>query len=96
MSWHELLADSGVASTRQLLAVISRRHLRTLVDSGRLIRVQHGIYAAVAPDHLARLRAMDLRIGERAVACLHTAATLYGFDTDPDTRLHILDPGRPI
>ncbi|MBI5738774.1 MAG: type IV toxin-antitoxin system AbiEi family antitoxin domain-containing protein [Mycolicibacterium neoaurum] len=93
MSWHELLADSGVASTRQLLAVISRRHLRTLVDSGRLIRVQHGIYAAVAPDHLARLRAMDLRIGERAVACLHTAATLYGFDTDPDTRLHILDPG---
>lgn len=93
MSWHEVLADSGVASTRQLLAVISRRHLRTLVHNGQLIRVQHGIYAAVAPDHLARLHAMDLRIGERAVACMHTAAALYGFDTDPDARLHILDPG---
>jgi hypothetical protein len=93
MSWRDAFSDSGVASSQQLLTLISRGQLRTLVLRGQLIRVQHGIYAAAAPDHFSRLAAMDLRTGERTVACMNTAAALYGFDTDPDGLLHILDPG---
>lgn len=93
MSWRDAFSDSGVATSQQLLALISRKQLRTLVLRGQLIRVQHGIYAPAAPDHLSRLAAMDLRTGERTVACMNTAAALYGFDTDPDGLLHILDPG---
>jgi hypothetical protein len=93
MSWREALASTGVASSQQLLTLISRKQLRTLILRGQLIRVQHGIYAAAAPDHFSRLAAMDLRTGERTVACMGTATALYGFDTDPDGLLHILDPG---
>jgi hypothetical protein len=93
MSWRDAFSDSGVASSQELLTLISRKQLRTLVLRGQVVRVQRGIYAAAAPDHFSRWAAMDLRIGERTVACMNTAAALYGFDTDPDGLLHILDPG---
>lgn len=93
MSWRDAFSDSGVVSSQQLLTLVSRKQLRTLVLRGQLVRVQRGIYAAAAPDQFSRLAAMDLRIGERTVACMNTAAALYGFDTDPDGLLHILDPG---
>ncbi|OBB19628.1 hypothetical protein A5761_00290 [Mycolicibacterium setense] len=91
---HDLfIANGGVATTRQLLAVLSPKALEVAVRAGRLIRVRRGVYALNPPDVSARLAALDLALGQHIVACMHTAAQLYGFDTETDGRLHIVDPG---
>ena len=51
------------------------------------------MYAAAQPDLLTRLRALDLVVGSHIVACLQTAAELYGFNTDQEPTVHVLDPG---
>ncbi len=86
-------ANGGVATTQQLLAVMSRKALEVAVRAGRFVRVRRGIYAMGPPGMAARLAALDLASGTHIVACMHTAAEMYGFDTEPDNRLHILDPG---
>ena len=53
----------------------------------------HGVYSARPPDTTSRLRALDLLSDVPIVACMNTAAAMYGFDTEPDDRTHILDPG---
>lgn len=83
----------GFATTAQLLTVMTRQQLDVRVRSGVLVRVWHGVYGTVEPDLLGRLRALDLFMGERAVACLGSAARLYGFDTENTTAVHVLDPG---
>lgn len=90
----QLLAlHGGLATTRQLLEIITRDQLDWQVKSGHLIRLRRGIYAAGVPDTLVRLQALDLHLGQEAVACLGTAAGLYGFDTESVTAVHVLDPG---
>lgn len=42
---------------------------------------------------MGRLAALDVFMGQRAVACMGTAASLYGFDVENTTALHVLDPG---
>ncbi|MGV9801158.1 type IV toxin-antitoxin system AbiEi family antitoxin domain-containing protein [Mycobacterium sp. NPDC003449] len=97
MTLDEVFArNGGVATTQQLLAVMSYRTLARRVRDGRVFRVVHGVYAQHPPDTSARLAALDLMTGTRVVACLQTAAELYGFNTEPDGRLHILDPGLRI
>lgn len=86
-------ANGGVATTRQLLAVLSRKTLEYAVGSGKLIRVRRGVYAPMQPDVGTSLAALDLAADARVVACMQTAAEMYGFDTESDDRLHILDPG---
>lgn len=86
-------ANGGVATTKQLLAVMSPKTLEYAVRAGKLIRVRRGIYALRLPDVSLRLSALDLVCQVRVVACMQTAAEMYGFDIDPDERLHILDPG---
>jgi hypothetical protein len=86
-------ANGGVATTRQLLTVLSRKGLEVTVRAGRLVRVRRGVYAMQWPDVPARLAALDLASGTHIVACMHTAAEMYGFGTESDDRLHILDPG---
>jgi hypothetical protein len=86
-------ANGGVATTQQLLAVMSRKALEVAVRAGRFVRVRRGIYAMGPPGMAARLAALDLASGTHIVACMHTAAEMYGFDTESDNRLHILDPG---
>ena len=88
-----LQASGGMATTSQLLTVVSRKRLAGLVKSGSLIRVCHGVYAASEPDVLSKLAALDLLAAQPIVACMSTAAALYGFDTESTRRLHILDPG---
>lgn len=88
-----LLAGGGLATRSQLLTVISPKRLAGFVQSGRLIRVYHGVYAASEPDVFGKLAALDLVAGRPIVACMDTAAALYGFDTENTSRLHILDPG---
>lgn len=81
------------ATTRQLLASMSRNALAGHVRAGRLVRVCHGVYAPPGSDLLDRLAALDLIAREPMVACLGTAGALYGFDTENTSRLHVLDPG---
>lgn len=83
----------GFATTQQLLAVMTRQQLDVQVRNGRLIRVWYGVYAAAPPDLMGRLAALDVFMGGRAVACLGTAAALYGFDFENTTAIHVLDPG---
>lgn len=91
---HDLVTEAGgLATAEQLEAVMSRRMIRTHIRAGHLIRVCHGVYAVSPPDVVARLRALDLMVGRTMVACLATAASLHGFDTEHDERLHVLDPG---
>lgn len=86
-------AGGGYASTATLLQIITRQQLDVLVSKRELMRVWHGVYAMAEPDYLGRLISLDTYIGQPAVACLGTAAKLYGFDTEGTTAIHILDPG---
>jgi hypothetical protein len=86
-------AGGGFATTAQLLRVMTRQQLDVQVRNGGLVRVWHGVYAANEPNLLGRLAALDLFMGNRAVACMGTAAALYGFDVENTAALHVLDPG---
>jgi hypothetical protein len=83
----------GFATTQQLLAVMTRDQLRAYVQNGGLVRVWYGVYAATEPDLIGRLGALDVFIGQSAVACMGTAAGLYGFDLENTDAVHVLDPG---
>ena len=88
-----LLARGGLATTAELLTVTTRKRLAGFIKAGRLIRVCHGVYALDEPDIVGKLAAFDLVAGQPIVACMGTAAALYGFDTENTSRVHILDPG---
>jgi Transcriptional regulator, AbiEi antitoxin len=85
--------NGGLATTEQLLAVMSRKSLAAHVRAGAIVRVWHGVYALEKPGTIGRLAALDLMTGKSIVACMGTAAKLYGFDTEKDDRIHVLDPG---
>ncbi|MBV5241923.1 MULTISPECIES: type IV toxin-antitoxin system AbiEi family antitoxin domain-containing protein [Mycolicibacterium] len=90
---------NGYATTAALLDVMSRQQLDGLVRRRELVRVWHGVYAVAQPDSRGRLNSLDAFLGQHAVACLGTAASLYGFDTEATETVHILDPGarvRPV
>lgn len=82
-----------LATTAQLLTVMTRQQLDVQVKKGSLVRVWRGVYARKQPDLLGRLAALDLFMGQGAVASMGTAAALYGFDTENTTAVHVLDPG---
>jgi len=83
----------GLATTGELLTVMTRQQLDVQVRKGGLIRVWRGVYSVAQPDLLMRLRALDLLIGGHAVACMHTAAALYGFCVEKHDSVHVLDSG---
>jgi hypothetical protein len=87
-------AAGGYATTKELLTVMTRQQLDVQVRKGGLVRVWHGVYAGTTPSMMGRLKALDIFIGTPAVACLGTAAALYGFDVENTTTIHVLDPGR--
>lgn len=94
MTLDEVFAlNNGVATTKQLLAVMTYRTLARRVRDGEIVRVWHGVYSLGSPDTARRLRALDLLSETTIVGCLGTAAQLYGFDTENTVRTHILDPG---
>jgi hypothetical protein len=86
-------ANGGLATTQQLEALMSHKTLRSLVRAGTITRVWHGVYSQRPPDDHGRLAALDLVAGRPIVACMNTAADLYAFNTEPDDRIHILNPG---
>ena len=87
------MVDGGFATTAQLLTTMTRQQLDVQVRKGGLIRVWYGVYSTAPPDLRGRLTALDLFMGRRAVACLGTAAALYGFDVENTSAIHVLDPG---
>ena len=87
---------AGLATTAELLNAMTRKQLDAAVRRGRLIRVWHGVYSTIEPDLMTRLCALDLVIDGHAVACLHTAATLYGFGVHDSPAVHVLDPGNGL
>ena len=94
MSLHDLFAaQTGFATTEQLLAEMSYRTLVRRIRDEKLFRVWRGVYAERPPTTIDRLCALDLVTGKSLVACMHTAAELHGFTVENDSRVHILDPG---
>ena len=83
----------GIATTAQLLTVMTRQQIDVQVKKGNLFRVWRGVYAREAPDLLGRLAALDAFMGQKAICCMGTAAALYGFDVQSTTAVHVLDPG---
>lgn len=88
-----LQARGGIATTTQLLADMTHQQLDAQVRKGGLVRVWSGVYTTRTPTTADRLAALDLLMGQEAVACLGTAAALYGFDTESTTAVHVLDDG---
>ncbi len=88
-----MTAAGGFATTAQLLTVMTRQELDVQVRKGALLRIWYGVYALTEPDLLGRLAALDLFMGQPAVACMGTAARLYDFDTENTCAVHVLDPG---
>lgn len=83
----------GVATTQELLKVMTRDQLDWQVRRGGLQRVWHGVYAAGQLDLRGRLAALDVFLGAEVVACMGSAAAIYGFDVENTTAVHVLDPG---
>lgn len=85
-------SQHGVATTAQILAVTSRRHLETLLSCSAVERIWHGVYSVGGRETDQLLRGLDLACGEALAICLGTAAQAFGFDTENTTELHVLNP----
>jgi hypothetical protein len=85
-------SQGGVATTAQILRVVSRRHLHTLMDCYVVERIWHGVYSIGPADNARRLRGLDLACGDVVASCLGTAAHAFGFDTENTADLHVLNP----
>lgn len=73
---------------------MTRQQLDVHVSNGRLTRIWYGVYATAEQDLRGRLAALDVFMGGGpAIACLGTAAALYGFDSENTADIHVLDPG---
>ncbi len=91
---HDLLdLAEGFATAGQLLTVMTRKQLDAFVRSGDLVRIWYGVYGLAEPTMTDRLHALGLVMTEEPVACLGTAAALYGFDVQGTTAIHVFDPG---
>lgn len=84
----------GIVSTNQVAALCGTTGLARLLSYRVLTAVWQGCYSTVAGPlgPAALLTAAALSLDRPVVGCLHTAAALYGFDTVPDQRVHILGP----
>lgn len=89
----ELLdAGGGVATSGALLKVLSRSQLDIAINRGDLLKVWTGVYTDGDVDTYTRLRGLDLRADTPVAICLDTAAAAFGFDTEGDDDLHVLNP----
>ena len=91
-----LAAGDGVATSGDLLKVLSRSQLDIRIRRGELVKVWTGVYTDGDVDTLTRLRGLDLRAGTTVAICLSTAAAAYGFDTEEDDDIHVLTPPRHL
>lgn len=65
-----------------------------MMECAAVERIWRGVYGREIADEGLRLRGLDVSCGEEVVMCLGTAARAYGFDTEADPTLHVLNPLR--
>jgi hypothetical protein len=87
-----LEAQGGVVTSAQALDHLTRRGLESDLKYGVLQQLWYGIYGRGEITDALRLRGLDLATGTTVATCLSTAADAYGFDTEQDTHLHVLNP----
>jgi hypothetical protein len=81
-----------VATSAQIHEILSRGAFQRHLRRGDIVKVWPNIYSLGEPDNRTKLHGLDLRCGEQVAVCLHTAAQVYGFSTEPATALHVLNP----
>jgi hypothetical protein len=86
-------AQGDVVTSAQALTHLTRRGLEADLQCGVLQQVWYGIYGRGELTDALRLRGLDLATGTTIAVCLSSAAALYGFDTEGDKDLHVLNPG---
>jgi hypothetical protein len=84
--------QGGVVTSAQALRFLTRRGLEAHLKSGELQRVWHGIYGRGEATTALRLRGLDLAAGTTVAACMGTAASAFGFDTERTADVHVLNP----
>lgn len=90
-------AQGGVVTSAQALAHLTRRGLESEVKTFALHNIWRGIYGRGEVNMGLRLSGLDLAVGTRIAMCMGTAAAAYGFDTERDADLHVLNPvGRQL
>ncbi|WP_328352222.1 hypothetical protein OG976_19350 [Mycobacterium sp. NBC_00419] len=90
-------SQGGVATTAQILALVSRRQLEMMLECAAVERLWRGVFCRGATDDQLRLRGLDLLCGEKVAICMATAASAYGFDVQGAPDLHVLNPvGRQL
>jgi hypothetical protein len=87
-----LTAQGGVVTSAQALTHLTRRALEADLKCGVLQKVWYGVYSRCEISDGVRLRGLDLATGTTIAVCLSTAAAVYGFDTERDRYLHVLNP----
>jgi len=85
-------AQGGVATSGQILAIVSRYQFEAVLKTRHLERLWHGVYVLGEPTDETRLRGLDLLCGTPVPVCMSTAAALFGFDTEQPADLHVLNP----
>lgn len=84
--------QGGVATSAQVLGLLTRRGLQTALDYGSIERLWHGVYSRADPDRNTMLRGLDLSCQAMVPSCMGTAAAAFGFDTEEPPDLHVLSP----
>jgi hypothetical protein len=84
--------QGGVATSRQILAAISRYEFESVLKTKHVERIWQGVYCLGEPTDEQRLRGLDLASGTTIPICLSTAAAVFGFDTEQTPDLHVLNP----
>lgn len=85
-------AQGGVVTSAQALTHLTRRGLESALNYGVLQKIWYGVYGRGELTTALRLRGLDLVAGTKVAVCLNTAAEVYGFDTERDPPLHVLNP----
>jgi hypothetical protein len=87
-----LTTQGDVVTSDQVLNYLTRRGLEADLKCGVLQKLWYGVYCRGETTDALRLRGLDLATGSTVAVCLSTAAAIYGFDTELDTYLHVLNP----
>ena len=86
------VAQEGMVLGSQMAELYGKKRALALTRHGPLIRLWRNAYAL--PQYTSsvrtRLLAAELTLGHPVVACLHSAAQLYGFDLTDDLQTHFL------
>ncbi|MCV7066273.1 hypothetical protein H7H51_12055 [Mycolicibacterium farcinogenes] len=84
--------QNGVATSGQILSLMTRHAFECAVDSGVLERIWYGIYSPAERCEQLLLHGLDLACGRKVPLCLASAAAVHGFDTEGSADLHVLNP----